>query len=422
VINSHPKLNALRALAIAVIIALSTSTFAPVTVLAQQQQLDSTNYRILDPTVDSGGGAGDSTNYSLLSSMGGAVSDARLESTSYAIGAGFPSGFQANVPLIRCAEGDTDSGTTDCTEQPNAAGSQGECGTPGCYDRGKVEVDHQNNPIDTLYLVSLTNTDTNTEYFLQSDHSVATTYDIADYLTICQLHGVDSRDSACDDAGDGNFDEDLQSNNIVGLAAATTYEVKVRALSGDFTETQYSPTANLTTVVPSLFLDLDIGTTSGVENSAIYTVNIGTVNPGSAFTASDQIWLDLGTNAANGMNTYVRDLHTGLYNGSFTIPSESEDLATDPNANGGFGLKTLTSTQAALGPVLLDSTYNTGGADAVGAVTTSDDLIFYTQESGGNRGPVAEGRTSVAVKTRITGATPSGAYTDTVTFTMVGSF
>ncbi len=413
-----PFVNLLSIAAVIIVIVLAPIAGAA-KVSAQNQQLDSTNYRLLDPTVDSGGGAGDSTNYSLLASVGNPTADARLESGSYALGSGFPSGIMANVPLLICAEGNTDTAGSDCLHLPNAAGMDGECGTPGCYDRGKVEIDRQNNPIDTLYLVRLVNQTNSVTYYLQSDHSISTTYDVADYMTICQLQGRDPGDTACDDSGDGNWNADLQSSNIYGLRAATQYTVSARALSGDFTETQFSPTLNLQTENPSLVMDLDIGPTIAASTLAPHTVSLGSLSPSTVATAADQIWLDLGTNAAGGMNTYVRDLNNGLLSTPNLIASASADLAV---AASGFGLKTSSTTQAALGPLQRAATYNTGGADQVGGLSTSDALILFTDELSTNRGPLADGRAGLLVKAKAANTTPSGSYSDIITFTMIGNF
>jgi hypothetical protein len=405
------------------IIAISLYIYSyRMTFVKGQSELDSNNYTIVDPTVDSGGGVGESTTYGLLDSTGLAGADVRLESTTYRIGSGFPNGIQANVPKILCAETDTNSGTTDCLDFPNANGAQGECGGDGCYDRAKVEIDHEDNPIDSLFLIMISDTDQTITYYVQSDHTLSTTYDINDYMTLCEFHGKDSRDTACDDSGDGNWDNDLQSTNVYGLAADRNYDVSVRALNGDFTESGFGPTASFTTQLPSLSLDLDIGTTSAANTAAPHAVSLGNLSTSAATTAPNQIWLDLETNAVNGMSTYVKDANNALASGANTIPSEAEDLATDPNTNGGYGLKTDTSTETALGPIVDSSNFATAGAHEVGNLTTSNKLIFSTNTTGGNVGPLDGGRCGIYVKARATNTTPTGNYSDVVTFTMVGSF
>ncbi len=385
-----------------------------------QTELESTNYRILDPTFDSSGGISEGEDYNLISSLG-PINDARLESGSYALGAGFPNGIQANVPLIRCVEASTDSNDTDCLNFVNNSGAQGECGTPGCYDRVRVEVDHQNNPIDTLYLIRFVNTDTNEELYLQSDNTLNSTYDIGDYLTICQIEGIDERTgSGCEDSSDPQWDEALQSTNVFGLIPGTTYDVSVKALSGDFTETQYSPETSVTLEYPMLNFDIDIADDSGnsAETSAPYAVDLGILEL-TPTTANDLIWLDLGTNIIEGLNLYVSDLNNGLDNGSYTIPSQSEDLDVDSGNDGGYGLKIDTATQEALGPIQSSSTYDTTNANEIGGLSNSDELIFFTDTTGSNIGQVTNGRVSIMIKALVTPVVPTGLYQDIITFTMV---
>jgi hypothetical protein len=384
--------------------------------VSAQAELTSNNYKIVDPQVDSSGGISESSSYSLISSSD-PIADARLTSGSYQIGSAFPNSIQANVPLVRCFETTTLSGDTDCTDFPNLNGAQGECGNPGCYDRAKIEVDHQNNPIDTIYLVSITDDSTATEYYLQSDHTISQTYDVGDYLTLCQLQGIDGRvGSGCQDSGGGEWDEDLQRINIFGLAPNTSYTVQVRALNGDFTESPYSPTETSTTSVPALSFDIDIADNGGsaTETGGVHLIELGTLSAGSVTTATDRIWLDMGSNVTPGFNLYVEDLNNGLLGSSSTIPSESEDLASD-SGNGGFGLKIDSVTEANLGPLLSAATYDTAGGDEVGAVSTTPALIFSTDTVSTNVGPLDSGRASLFVKATAAEGGLAELVTDTLT-------
>jgi hypothetical protein len=134
------------------------------------ETLDSTNYRIKDVTL---GGTGEvnSTNYSLIGSFN-PIEDSRLTSSNYALKAGFPNGIIANVPTVTCFETDTTSINTTCLEFPTSNGAQGECGYPGCYDRAKIELNTQNNPIDTLYVVKILDVTNSITYFLKTDHYI----------------------------------------------------------------------------------------------------------------------------------------------------------------------------------------------------------------------------------------------------------
>lgn len=400
---------------------LSIALLAFLPIVVKAQELESQNYKIIDPVVDSGGGISTSTNYNLLSSLGNPTSDERLVSGSYAVGTGFPNGIQANVPVIICAESNTDSGNTNCINFPAPNnGAQGLCGTPGCYDRIKLEIDSQSNPLDTLYLVSLTDTSTSTEYFLQSTNTISTSFDINDYMTICQIEGIDVRTgSGCENSGDPNWDANLQEANVLNLTPGTTFDIKVRALNGDFTESPWSETTTVTLEYPTLEFDIDIDGTGGAATETVspYNIDLGTLQT-NATTATNRIWLDMNTNITEGFNTYVKDLNTGLLNGATTIPSTSEDLDVDAGADGGYGLKIDTSTEDALGPIQEDPTYATAGTNEVGGLSPSQELIFFTDTTGGNVGPVTNGRASLMVKSRIVSGIESGTYTDTITFYM----
>ena len=212
--------------------------------------------------------------------------------------------------------------------------------------------------------------------------------------------------------------------NILNLEPSTSYTVSAQALNGDFTGTRLGPTASATTTGTAMTFDIDISATDS-ETAANYVLNIGEITYTSVATASDYIWLDLGTNNYYGANVFVRDSNaalTSVLTGE-SIPSESEDLATDPNTNGGYGLKVASFTQTSLGPLLASTTYNTGGAQQVGALVTTDTLIFYTNTTGSNVGPVQGGRMQIYVKARsILEDIASPDLQDNITFIAVGNF
>jgi len=414
-------------ISLVVIVLFLAVTITPLTVFAQDQELTSTNFKILDPSVDSGGGAGDSASgdYSLLTSLANPTSDSRATSGSYAYTSGFPAGIMANVPKIICAETDTIAGS-NCT-YPNANGAQGECGTPGCYDRAKIEVDHQNNPVDTLYLVKFTEDLTGDEYYLTTSHTIdATAPTVANnYMTICDINGIDGRTgSGC------TPNTDWQSTNVRGLVPGTAYFVQVRALSGNFTETNFSDLSALpdfTTEYPSLSLDIDIADSSGsaAETNPEYVIDLGVLVSDIVQTAPNRIWLDMNTNSQTGMTTYVSDTYAGLNltTGSGIIDSEDEDLDAPSGSPGGYGLKTATKSQTALGPILdVGTNFQKVGANEVGNLTTSPKGIFQTNTAGANQGMVNNGRASIDVKALVEAANKAGNYQDFIYFTMVGTF
>ncbi|MCA9386589.1 hypothetical protein KC669_01000 [Candidatus Dojkabacteria bacterium] len=410
---------------------------SPAKVLAQD--LDSSNYTLKSPNLTGASGVVNSgtSNFTTLLVVGDATADARLESASYSAGTGFPNGIYANVPKIKCLESNTDDsvgGATDtnCEAYPLTAavagadtiagdGMQGICGSPGCYDRAKIEIDPQGNPIDTLYLVSITDNDSAIEYFLQSDNTLSTGYDINDYQTICEIEGYDPRSgSGCESSIDPNWDDTLQQYNILNLLSGVTYTVKVKALNGDFTESAFGPSQNVTLEYASLVFDIDIAGSGGLatDTNAPHNVELGDIS-NTTVTATDRIWSDLGTNVFSGLTLEVQN--TDLTNGADTIPSTSEDLTVDIGADGGYGLKIDTYTQDALGPLLPASQYDTVGANEVGGLSSTPATIFSTNTSGSNKGPISGGRVSIMVKAKAVTSTPPGAYTDLITFLLTAN-
>src|SRR5690606_13576491 len=92
-------------------------------------------------------------------------------------------------------------------------------------------------------------------FYLKSDKTIGTTVAVSNYMTICQLQGYDSRSTSCDNSADLSWSQSRQEYNIVGISGMKTWYVRVRAMSGDFTETQYSPSASATMQAPTISFD-----------------------------------------------------------------------------------------------------------------------------------------------------------------------
>lgn len=391
--------------------------------------LESQNYTIKDAGLNTGGSTLDSDTYSMIASLGDTNADSRLVSGSYELKSGFPNGMLANVPIVRCIETTTTAGTTACTQFPNTKGAQGECGNPGCYDRAKIEIDPQANPYDALYLVQVTNVTDNVVYYLKSDHTLGATYDASNFMTICQLQGRDDTNPDCDNVGDSGWNSNLQSINIFGLNSNIEYEASAQALNGDFTGTRFSETKSSTTSSPQLIFDIDIASESqpSADNAEPYAVSLGQIPFNYPTTANNLIWFNTGSNIINGIGIYIRGDHNGLFSTSknATIPSESEDLANDSARNGGFGIKTYNyeTSDSSLGPLQKSSTYNTAGANIVGNITTNNNLLFFTNNLSGNKGPIYNGRAAIYLQARASANTPvSSDYSTLLTVSVVGNY
>jgi hypothetical protein len=133
----------------------------------------------------------------------------------------------------------------------------------------------------------------------------------------------------------------------------------------------------------------------------------------------------------NGASISVRDANNGLHSTQTgqTIPSVSADLST---ADNGFGLKVdtsnLYSNSGNPGYIMPTSKYDTTGADEVGDVSTSISNILCTISDDtddcatGISRPITQGRAAIWIKAKTSLDIPTGTYTDTITFTTIGTF
>lgn len=105
------------------------------------EELDSTNYKILDVTTQ-GGGTAESDNFSTLMTVNDAVVDPSLYSTNYKLYGDPADAFRPAVPTVSCFETDT-NGYSNCTTGPTElteGGMVALCGNGGCHDRARFEI------------------------------------------------------------------------------------------------------------------------------------------------------------------------------------------------------------------------------------------------------------------------------------------
>lgn len=386
---------------LALIVAVLAFSLSLSPVLAED--LSSGDYILKDPSFSANeGGGATSANYGAYASMDEFVYDARFSSTNYQVRAGVVNTWQANVPVVKCFE-TTSSGSTNCDDPDVTNGMVEICGQGGCYNKARFEIDPQNNPSDTVYSVRITTDPTwttwnyvdGTTFLIES----AGTHGLSDYLTESSWEGTAS------------------SFNIFGLQPNTTYYIKLTALHGDYTESAPGPSANTTTSTPQLAFDLDIATTAGTntETATPYAVSLGTLQQGVVNTSSNLIWMDVGTNTAEGASVFVRSQYGGLYtaSGSYTLTSADANLASSP----GFGIQEYTATQTYLGPLSAEPTFDVAG-DNVGGLIPN---IYGRKLLTSSGAPVHQGRAGFYVKARPAETSPANNdYTDTLIFTISG--
>jgi len=368
--------------------------------------LDSTNYSIIDLTVGSGGGEDQtSSNYRLMASIGDNANDERFSSSSYKLGVGTVQVWKATAPSVKCFETTTD-GSTSCDDADvTPDGMVMICGAGGCYDRARFELNAEGNPSDTLYSVQIS-TDSGwsswnyidgTTFYVESSGN----HDINDYITESSWEGTAS------------------SFNVYGLDYDTTYYLRATALHGDFTESEPGPDANSATTTPQVTFDIDIAGTGGSssETGAPYSIDMGTLRYGSVTSATDLIWMDFGTNLNGGGKIFVRDSNAGLYSSSKSYTLSSADANLDSTS--GYGLQEYSSSETYLGPMTVESSFGNGG-NTVGGISDNaySEPIYNT-----NSDPVYEGRISLYVKARPAEDTPTSSdYADYIIMTVTGDY
>ncbi|OIQ01782.1 MAG: hypothetical protein AUK58_04065 [Candidatus Moranbacteria bacterium CG2_30_41_165] len=317
----------------------------------------STNYQLKDFGFGSGGVGNATSGSYALDAVSGEQSNGNLSSTNYGVGSGLIFTNQANVPPA-----------PTFTNPSNY------------YNKLKVVLDNGGNPSDTKFSIAIStdNFATDTRY-MQSDNTVGTVRGIEDYQTYT-VWGSTS----------GVF--------IIGLAPSTTYQVKVNAWQGKFTETAYGPTASASTVSPQVTLSMNIN-----------AINFGSLNSGIVTSGPQNIVVNFATNGESGGNIYMSGQNGGLLSSSSShqINSLTGDLTASAE---GFGAQGVSVTQSSGGPLTITSPYDVLTGDNVGIVNASVREIFATT------GPVSGGQGTFLLKAKASSVTPSaGDYSETLT-------
>lgn len=316
----------------------------------------SSHYQLQSYGVGSGGtNSTSSTNHRLQASSGEATNNS-TSSTNYQTKNGSISTEQANVPPA-----------------PTLSN-----GSSLYYNKLQLIIATGGNASDATYAVAASTNNFVSTLYVQSDGTLGTTPYFQDY-------------NGWGGSG-GTF--------ITGLAPNTTYEAKVSAYHGKFTQSAYGPYATATTATPSITFSL-----------SPTSQNLGSLPAGSVVIGASNINFTLTTNALYGANIYVSGQYGGLYsaNVNYTIPAVSGDLSS---LSVGFGLQGVSASS----PLVIDSPYN-GAGNVVG--TESSTLVpMFTASS-----PVSSGTASTNIQAKASNIVPASAdYKEVLTFVAAASF
>ncbi|MFZ1323905.1 MAG: hypothetical protein WAQ57_01950 [Candidatus Saccharimonadales bacterium] len=329
-----------------------------------------TNYKLQDYGFGNGGGTTGTTNYQ-LEGIAGEQSGQDAGTANYGLGSGLQETQQAAVPSVTLVN-------------PNQS-----------YSMLHVTITPSDNPSDALFMIAISDDSFTTTQYVQDDGTIGAVLGMEDYQTYAAWGGAGG-------------------SNIIGLSANTTYQVKARAMTGEFTETGYGPASSAATVDVTLTFDIDVSA-SDTETAAPYAVAIGDLLPGTVTDAPSKIWLDLETNAASGARVFVLSANAGLASlrTGYTISSASGNLSS---LGEGFGVRGDTATQGGGGPLSLQSPYD-GTLDNIGVIDASYRTLLATTSA------LTAGRSSVLVKAKATSNTPASTdYADIYTLVAAASF
>lgn len=159
--------------------------------------------------------------------------------------------------------------------------------------------------------------------------------------------------------------------------------------------------------------------TTATCNVATSTTSFGTLNPSAVNVSSPNVTTTISCNGANGCNLFVQDqgngTNGGLYKSSaptYLIPSPNSSFsATATLAAGteGYGIQAATTTAGSGATLNLNVRYNVTG-NTVGGLTTTTIAIATSSA------PVSQREVVVTHKAAISGLTPAGSYSDTITY------
>jgi hypothetical protein len=313
---------------------------------------------------------------------------------SYSVGAGATNTAHSTTYYIQGSVGEQANGTaTDGTNTDNNGSINTEqLNVPGAptlsngsstyYNQLNFIIATSGNPTDTTYAVAVsTNNFTSTLGYVQASGAISGTQFYQSYTAW--------------GGGSGSF--------VTGLTPSTTYELRVAAMQGMFTNSNFGAYATASTVADT--------TTFSVSPN---TLNLGSLLPGTVVTSSN-LTLDFATTAAQGGNVYVYGANAGLYsaNKTYTIFSASTNLTA---ATSGFGIQVSSASQSYGGPLTIVSPFN-GSSHNVGAESTGPADLLSTAAA------TLSGTATANIQAKSSVTTPTANdYTETLTFVGAGSY
>jgi hypothetical protein len=318
---------------------------------------------------------------------------ANYQLNSYGLGPAGTNSASSTTYSLRGALGEQANGTTNSTTYQSNNGSinASQLNTPPApslsngnnsfYNKLLLIINSSQDPSNSTYSVEVSTNNFTTYSYLQADGSLSTTPVYQSYSAWGGSSGID----------------------IVGLANSTTYEARVDAQAGKFSDTNFSVAATASTVAPSISF--------GVNPN---TIAMGSLLPGSVVT-SPSLSFGLSTNANSGGAIYIYGQYGGLYSAfaNHTIAAVSGNLSS---LSEGFGVQASNPTETSGGPFEINSIY-AGTSSIVGGESTIPTQFISSAY------PITNGSATAVTKAITSSATPPASdYSETLTFLGAANF
>jgi len=330
----------------------------------------STNYKLQNYSFGAGGTTNStSTNYK-LNGVAGEVEFGRPSSSNFKAGTGLTYMMKANVPPA----------PTLSTPANN-------------YDRIKFVISTGSNPTDAKYAleVSTSSTFASNINYINTDGTLGTSLTSTNFQTYTAWGG-----------SSGSF--------VTGLTSNTTYYIRVASMQGNFTQSEWGPSASITTSLPTL--------TFTINNP---TITFNSLNGGNAYTdASQSDILTTSTNAYNGYTVYGWDTQPlTIQGGSSTIANyASPNSAPTAWSGTGFGYTTSDTNLGGTGGInRFNSGTNYAGFQTTGPGDPVADDTGPVQNS-----QITNEQFTISYRVTANNTTPAGTYKNTILYTIVPSY
>mgnify|MGYP001771040342 FL=1 len=174
-----------------------------------------------------------------------------------------------------------------------------------------------------------------------------------------------------------------------------------------------------------------VNVTATVATSITCTVStsttaFGTIDTSNVFTSIPNVTTTISCNPASGCTLSVRDqgdgTNGGLYKSTsptYLIPSPAAGFPATANLSAGtegYGIQAATTTAGSGSTLSLNSRYNHSfSGNTVGGLTTT------TIPLASSSAPTANREVVVSHKAAVSGLTPAGSYSDTITYSCISN-